>query len=230
MFEDRDGDGNDELALNVGPSNPKVSAEGVNPGDVTPIHRVFTITYTDEEAAVYLTDGNDVVTFYRDDTPSRSLEGSDDAVGLGPDRTVVVSVLIDATDPAAPERIDDVTVHAVGAEPGAATTTDGPSTSDEPAGPSGRSSAQSNDDTGGESTPTETPTATPESGASGSSEGSTETPADPTETPVPSPTADGTPAEGSGGSSGEETATASTPAPTAAAGAADPPSSEAGFP
>jgi len=113
-----------EIELRFGPDNPDVDGDGVNAGTVTPVHRVFTITYTgDQGAEVYLTDGNDDITFYRGDDTGESLEGAENAVELGPEERVAVGVLIDARDGTSVENVDDFTVHANVTEPGDVETT-----------------------------------------------------------------------------------------------------------
>jgi hypothetical protein len=101
-----------ELALRFGPSNPNVDGDGVNADSVTPVDRVFNITYTgDRSAEVWLESNVDGVSFYRDGDPTDSLAGSDNSVTLGPNGTLVVGVLVDTRNRQT-LRGDSFTVHA----------------------------------------------------------------------------------------------------------------------
>ncbi|QSG10160.1 hypothetical protein [Halapricum desulfuricans] len=85
-----------ELALVLSGENPDLEVGGV-PGDaVTPLDRVFTITYTgDLFARVWITDDAEDVRFYRGGDPDETLEGSDNAVTLGPNETLKVGLRVD---------------------------------------------------------------------------------------------------------------------------------------
>ncbi|MFB6082657.1 MAG: DUF1102 domain-containing protein, partial [Halorientalis sp.] len=102
-----------ELALRFGPSNPNVEGEGVNAGSVTPFDDVFTITYTgDRRARIWLTTEVEDIRFYRGGDPDDGLGSRATAVVLGPDETLRVGVLIDATDGTVAAESDQFTVHA----------------------------------------------------------------------------------------------------------------------
>ncbi|MFT4891946.1 MAG: hypothetical protein ACI9YT_002884 [Halobacteriales archaeon] len=114
----------DEIELLLTDANPDVEGDGINAGGVTPIPRVFTITYTgDRSAEVWITDDAEDVRFFRGDDPENDIEGAKDSVVLRPDETIAVGLLVDATDPDHDvEQANTFTVHARIAD-GASTTT-----------------------------------------------------------------------------------------------------------
>jgi hypothetical protein len=175
VMYDQDGDGTDELGLDFSATNSAVEGDGVNAGTVTPVHRVFTITYTGEQAAeVYLTDGTDDITFYREDDPDESLEGAENAVELGPEESVAVGVLIDATDGTNVENVDGFTVHANVTEPGDVETASEPTTTE-----------ATTTETDTTTTETETTTETDDGGGGGGGTGETNIQSLPTPTDTP---------------------------------------------
>jgi hypothetical protein len=154
MF-DQDSDGEDELGLDFSDSNDAVEGDGVNAGSLTPVHRVFTITYTgDRDAKVYLTDGNDDITFYRGTDTTASIEGGSNAVVLGPNDPLVVGVLIDARDGDDVENVDAFTVHASDIDPETTTTT---TTEDNSGGGGGGGDGDGDGDVSIQSVPESTP-------------------------------------------------------------------------
>lgn len=158
-----------ELELLLSAANPNVEGEGVPDDALTPIDRVFTITYTgDEWARVYVTDESDDVTFYRGDDPTDSIEGRSNNVTLGPDESVAVGLLVDTRGDHDVEAVDSFAVNAEVAEPESTPT---PTEADT----AGGSPPPVGDDAGptATATATDTPTATA--------------------TPTASPTATGTP-------------------------------------
>lgn len=89
-------DGDGEIAPLLTDENPDIESAGVPDGAVTPLDRVFTITYTgDLFARVWITDDAEDVRFYRGDDSDETLEGSGNAVTLGPNETVTVGLLVD---------------------------------------------------------------------------------------------------------------------------------------
>lgn len=160
-----------ELALRFDASNPDVDGEGVNPGTVTPFDTVFTVTYTGEQRArIWLTTDVDDVQFYRGYDPEDGLDSRETAVVLGPDQTVSVGVLIDATDGSVAADADQFTVHAE-VDDGAATPTDGGENTGGSDGGGGGTGGSDGDGSGtsgggggdgGPDTETPRPTATPD--------------------------------------------------------------------
>jgi len=175
VMEDRNGDGEEELSLQFTRANTDVEGDGVNAGSITPVHRVFTITYTgDQGAEVYLTDDNDDVTFYQGDDTDESLEGAENAVELGPEESVAVGVLIDATDGTNVENVDGFTVHANVTEPGDVETASEPTTTE-----------ATTTETDTTTTETETTTETDDGGGGGGGTGETNIQSLPTPTDTP---------------------------------------------
>lgn len=175
----------DELEILLSAANPKVEGEGVPDDALTPVARVFTITYTgDEWARVYVTDESDDVTFYRGDDPADSIEDRANNVTLGPNETVAVGLLVDTRGDHDVGAVDSFAVAAeVAAPEPTETATETP----------GDSLSPPVDDSDPTATPTSTPTAT-----------DTATPT-PTPTATPTTTATATPTPDDGG----------TPTPTA---------------
>ncbi|WP_302082412.1 hypothetical protein [Salinibaculum rarum] len=138
----------DEIELLLTGRNPDVEGEGLNDGTVTPIHDVFTITYTgDEYARVWLTDDATDVRFYRSDAPDESLEGKKNMTVLGPDETISVGLLVDTRGD---DDVESASKFTVNAEVGTPT-----------AEQQGVSSYDADDDWDGEPLEPDTPTPTP---------------------------------------------------------------------
>lgn len=138
----------DELELLLSSANPNVEGDGVPADTVTPVHRVFTVTYTGEQSArVWFTDEATDVTFYRDDDPSDSLEERSNSATLVPGETLVVGLLVDTRGEHDVAQADTFTVHAELTEP--------------PTDSSNDASLSSNSITTGTATPTDSPTPTP---------------------------------------------------------------------
>jgi hypothetical protein len=105
--------GTDEIELLLTDANPDIEGEGVSENSVTPIDRVFTITYTgDEYAEVWITDDADDVRFFRGDTSDASIEGRANNVTLAPDETLTVGLLVDTRGEHDVESAEQFTVNA----------------------------------------------------------------------------------------------------------------------
>lgn len=86
-------DGQLRLTVSEAVSGEDASAEGLNPGAVTTIENVFTITNQGAQpVGLWLTDKSDAVTFRVD---GRSIEGKENAIALGTGDTKPVSLEID---------------------------------------------------------------------------------------------------------------------------------------
>lgn len=132
-------DGGQELALRFGPSNPNVDADGVAADAVTPVDRVFNVTYTgDGQARVWVSSDLDGLSFYRGTDPTATIEERTDAVTLGSNGTLVVGVRIDTTEQTE-FGTDQFTVHAEVPDESTATPTapDGPNDGSQSSGASG---------------------------------------------------------------------------------------------
>ncbi|MFC6756382.1 MULTISPECIES: hypothetical protein [Haloarcula] len=156
----------DELELHLTGANPSVEGEGIGSNAVTPVPRVFTMTYTgDRRATVWLTDDAEDVRFYRGDDSGDSLEGRANSVALGPSETVTVGLLVDTRGDHDVERAETFTVNARVAD-----------------GDDGDGGG------GGYAPPTSTPTPTEEVETVRTPEGTPPTPEEEdTETPSPTP-------------------------------------------
>ncbi|QSG16011.1 hypothetical protein [Halapricum desulfuricans] len=165
-------DGDGEIALLLADENPDLEAGGVADDAVTPLDRVFTITYTgDLFARVWITDDAEDVRFYRGDDPDDPLEGAGNAVTLGPNETVRVGLLVDTRGDHDVESVSSFDVRARQATP-TETSTETPTT--EPESPT---ETPVTDD------PTDTPTAEPEPPTE-TTQTSTDTPPTDTSTPI----------------------------------------------
>ena len=97
-------DGDDELVIDVSPTNPNLDGEfeGVNVNSRTAFRDVFTVTYTaDELAHVWIehdVDGLSFVVSDDSDEGYRSIESEEHNVTLGPNATASVGVVVDTTD------------------------------------------------------------------------------------------------------------------------------------
>ena len=230
---DQDSDGEDELGLDFSASNDAVEGDGVNAGSLTPVHRVFTITYTGDRAAeVYLTDGNDDITFYRGTDTTASIEGESNAIVLGPNDPLVVGVLIDARDGDDVENVDAFTVHANETDPETTTeseTTTTTTTEDNSGGGGGGGDGDGDSDVTIQSVPESTP-----NDETGDTDETDETANDETGTTDDSNTANETTVDaGADGTTTtvtvESVGTTLTAAETAADLAGDPGSGDGGF-
>jgi len=112
-------DGNITLVIDEHNQEAAISegGDGVNDEGVTHVDNVFTIAYADEEDTeweVWLEiDGTDTQ-FYRGSDPTRSLEGPENSVRLGPTETLSVGLRIDTTGDDDVETIDEFTAYAEG--------------------------------------------------------------------------------------------------------------------
>lgn len=107
-------DADDELVVDLSPTNPDLDAEGVNAGGRTTIQDVFRIRYNGSQYAhVWLTHGSDAVTFAVDGQPIQSEANN---VTLAPNESVAVSLTVDTTG-RADGFVDDITIHSLVAEP-----------------------------------------------------------------------------------------------------------------
>ena len=110
-------DGDDELVVDLSASNPNLAgdAEGVNPDGVTALANVFRIHYNGTRYAhVWITDESDAVTFTVDGDP---IDSETNNVTLGPNRSVVVGVVVDTTGDGGGGLVDDMEVNAKVADP-----------------------------------------------------------------------------------------------------------------
>jgi len=104
---------NEEIELLLTGANPSVDGDGLDANAITPLSRVFTITYTgDETARVWLTDDSEDVRFYRGDDADDSLEGPDNSVTLEPSESLAVGLLVDTRGDHDVESAETFTVHA----------------------------------------------------------------------------------------------------------------------
>lgn len=145
----------DEIELLLTGANPSVDGDGVNADSVTPLPRVFTITYTGEGSAeVWLTDDADDVRFYRGGDSDDTLEGREHSVVLSGEESIAVGLRVDTRgdhDVADAgsftihgEAVDDATGESDGDEPSGGDGTNGDRTG--PDGDSGDDSSETNDD------------------------------------------------------------------------------------
>jgi hypothetical protein len=103
----------EEIELLLTGANPSVDGDGLDANAITPLSRVFTITYTgDGTAEVWLTDDSEDVRFYRGDDTDDSLEGEDNSVTLEPSESLAVGLLVDTRGDHDVESADTFTVHA----------------------------------------------------------------------------------------------------------------------
>ncbi|WP_053947932.1 PGF-pre-PGF domain-containing protein [Halolamina sediminis] len=108
-------DGDDELVVDLSPSNPAIDGEGVNADGRTTIGDVFRVRYNGSRYAdVWLTHGSDAVTFAVDGQPIESPENN---VTLAPNESAAISLTVDTTGGAVDGLVDDITIHARVAEP-----------------------------------------------------------------------------------------------------------------
>lgn len=102
-----------EIKLVLADPNPSVDGNGLGANAVTPLSRVFTITYTgDETAKIWLTDDSSSIRFYRNDSAEDSLEGSDNSVVLEPGKSLPVGILVDTRGDHDVKSADSFTIHA----------------------------------------------------------------------------------------------------------------------
>ncbi|WP_324663589.1 hypothetical protein [Haloarcula sediminis] len=181
---------NDELELLLTGANPAMEGEGVSSNAVTPIPRVFTMTYTgDQYARVWLTDDAEDVRFYRGDDSDDSLERRANSVVLGPSETVTVGLLVDTRGDHDVEQADTFSVNAEVADgddddDGYTPPTPTPTPTETPAPttptetsdggvetPEGDDSTDGTPAAGGTPTDAETPVSTPEAESSDGGDG-----------------------------------------------------------
>ena len=191
---------NDELELLLTDANPATDGESIGANAVTPVHGVFTMTYTgDRSARVWLTDDAADVRFYRGDDSVDSIEGRANSVVLGPSEAVTVGLLVDTRGDHDVEQAETFTVHAEIAEE---------DTDDEVDTP------QSTPESTPEDTPQQSTESRPDGGGPNDGDGARATP---TPTPEsgdgPTEVAESTPLAGSGDESGAGQLT-ETPTPT----------------
>lgn len=94
-------------------TNPSVDGDGLDANAVTPLSRVFTITYTGNETAeVWLTDDTEDIRFYRSDNAADSLEGADNSAVLQPGESLAVGLLVDTRGDHDAGSAETFTVHA----------------------------------------------------------------------------------------------------------------------
>lgn len=107
----------DELELLLTGKNPAIEGGGISANALSPIPRVFTMTYTgDQYARVWVTDDAEDVRFYRGADSDDSLEGRANSVVLGPSETVAVGLLVDTRGDHDVEQADTFSVNAEVAE------------------------------------------------------------------------------------------------------------------
>jgi len=110
-------DADDELVVDLSPSNPDIDGEGVNADGRTTIGDVFRVRYNGSRYAhVWLTHGSDAVTFAVDGEPIQSEANN---VTLAPNESVAVSLTVDTTG-RVDGFVDDITIHSRVAEPATA--------------------------------------------------------------------------------------------------------------
>jgi len=196
----------EEIELLLTGANPSIDGDGLDANAITPLSRVFTITYTGGETAeVWLTDDSEDVRFYRGDDADDSLEGSDNSVTLSPSESLAVGLLVDTRGDHDVESAETFTVHARESE---TNDDDGDSGPRGTGGSSGGSSGPTGDDDDD----------TDDAGDNDDTRVETPTPAPPAET--------GQVASPSGGQG--ETGGTSTPTETVESGGRPPPVSEGG--
>jgi hypothetical protein len=124
----------DEIELLLTESNPNLEGDGVNPDTVTPIKRVFTITYRVAESSnymgegsvkVWITDDADDVHFFHGDDLGNSIEGSNNSVVLNESESIAVGILVDTRDP--DHDVEEATTFSIHAD-----RTEGSNTEDTP--------------------------------------------------------------------------------------------------
>ena len=99
----------DELVVDISPSNPNLQANGLNPSSVTTFEDVFMLHYGgDQFAEVWLTHEGEGIEFTTEGT---SIETRTNNVTLRPNQSVAVGMTIDTADSAAIENIEEFTVH-----------------------------------------------------------------------------------------------------------------------
>jgi len=191
----------EEIELLLTGANPSVDGDGLDANAITPLSRVFTITYTgDKTAEVWLTDDSEDVRFYRGDDADDSLEGSDNSVTLSPSESLAVGLLVDTRGDHDVESAETFTVHAEESE-----------ADDDDGGPSGTSGSSGG--SGGPTGDNDDDSDTDDAGDNDDTRVETPTPAPPAETgQVASPSA------GQG-----ETDGTSTPTETVESGGGPPP-------
>lgn len=85
-----------EIELLLTNANPNVPGAGVSEDTLTPLSRVFTVTYTgDTHARIWLADDADSVTFFRGDNIENTVEGRPNAIMIAPNQTVFIGILVD---------------------------------------------------------------------------------------------------------------------------------------
>lgn len=103
-----------ELTVDISPTNPNLSADGVNPDSVTQIDDVFTVRYKGSRYAhVWITHDDDAITFLADGRP---IGNETNNVTLGPNETQSIGLSIDTTRSDTITE-DDFTIHTKVAEP-----------------------------------------------------------------------------------------------------------------
>lgn len=199
----------EEIELLLSDANPAVEGGGVDGNAVTPLSRVFTITYTgDESADIWLTDDSEDVRFYRGDDADDSLEGPENSVTLEPSESLAVGLLVDTRGDNDVESAETFTVHAEGPDSGEESPeddetddTDGPEDDDSDVG----EEDDDGDDSEGGDVEDDSQVVTPTPGPPTETDTEPSTPDGPAEddeTPTPTETAepeDGPPSDGGDG-------------------------------
>ena len=198
----------EEIELLLTGANPSVDGDGLDANAITPLSRVFTITYTgDETAEVWLTDDSEDVRFYRGDDADDSLEGSDNSVMLEPSESLAVGLLVDTRGDHDVESAETFTVHANESETDDDEGDSGPSGIGGSSGGSGGPIGGEGDDSG-----------TDDAGDNDNDDARIET-------PTPAPPAETGQVESPSGGEGETDGT-STPTETVESGGGPPPVNE----
>ena len=103
----------EKIELLLTGANPSVDGDGLDANAITPVSRVFTVTYTGSGTAeVWLTDDSEDVRFYRGDDADDSLEGSDNSVTLESSESIAIGLLVDTRGDHDVESAETFTVHA----------------------------------------------------------------------------------------------------------------------
>jgi hypothetical protein len=107
-------DADNELVVDVSPSNPALEAEGVNPDSVTSFDDVFRVRYEGSGAAhVWVRHDAEAVTFTVDGRPVGSEANN---VTLGPNESVGLSMTVDTTAAGVDDVVGDISVDTKVAE------------------------------------------------------------------------------------------------------------------